>query len=154
MLHVGDGARSGARQTDVERVDAELLHQVQDAQLLLDGRIFDRGRLQAVAQRFVVEQDLARRTEAGVVQRVPVVDEFGMPRHCDYLDVAGGLAGALAGGTGPGLPSASAFFASGFTPVAAVVFSRLSFGGSVSPNTDILPRPATLRPVGSSGLGK
>jgi hypothetical protein len=46
-------ARAG--QPDVGRVDAEVVHQVQQLDLALDGRLADRGRLQPVAQRLVVE---------------------------------------------------------------------------------------------------
>ena len=54
-----DDVRSGAGKADVRRVDAERLHQVEDADLLLDRGALDGGRLQAVAQRLVVELDTA-----------------------------------------------------------------------------------------------
>ena len=56
LLHV----RSRARQADVGVVDADSVHVMNDAELLLDRRIGDRGRLQPVAQRLVVEFDLFR----------------------------------------------------------------------------------------------
>ena len=59
-------------QADVGGVDAEILHQVQQADLLIDGRGLHGGRLQAVAQRLVVQHDAARGHLAGVI---PVVDE-------------------------------------------------------------------------------
>ena len=45
----------GAGQADVGGLDAESVDQVQDAQLLVDRRAADRRRLQAVAQRLVVQ---------------------------------------------------------------------------------------------------
>ena len=50
-----DDVRAGAGQADVGGVDAELVDQVQDLDLLLDGRRPHRRRLQPVAQRLVVE---------------------------------------------------------------------------------------------------
>jgi hypothetical protein len=48
---------------------------VEDAELVLDGRIGDGRRLQAVAQRLVVELDLPRRPRGLLAFDVPVVDE-------------------------------------------------------------------------------
>ncbi len=62
--HRRDDVRSGARQADVGGVDAERLHQVQDADLLVDRRALDRRRLQAVAQRLVVDLHAPRAGEA------------------------------------------------------------------------------------------
>ena len=58
-----DCARAGSRKAQVERVDAERLHQVKDFDLLLNGRIADRGRLQSVAQRFIGQAHRARRMQ-------------------------------------------------------------------------------------------
>ncbi len=44
-LGVRHGARPGARQPDVEHVDADLFHQVEDLDFLFDGRVAHRGRL-------------------------------------------------------------------------------------------------------------
>ena len=61
-LDVGDDVRAGARQADVGRVDPERVHPVEDVDLLVDRRRPHRRRLQAVAQRLVVEhRDRARR---------------------------------------------------------------------------------------------
>ena len=49
-LHILIGSRPGSRKPHVEVVDSELLHQVEDAKLLLDRGIFDRWRLQPIAQ--------------------------------------------------------------------------------------------------------
>ena len=57
--HVGPGAG----QPDVGGVDAERLHQVQDPELLVDRGALDRRRLEAVAQRLVVELDSCRARE-------------------------------------------------------------------------------------------
>src|SRR6266480_7379624 len=73
-------ARTG--QTNIGGVDAECLHQVQQLDLFLDGRLADGGRLQAVAQRLVVEADVA----SGFVQRridfVPIVNQFSNRQDC------------------------------------------------------------------------
>ena len=58
-LDVASHVRPGARQPDVGGVDADTVEQVQDAELLIDGRCAHRGRLQSVAKRLVEEQDLA-----------------------------------------------------------------------------------------------
>src|SRR5215212_9346210 len=52
-------AISRAGEADVGGVDAEFVHQVEQLDLALDGRLADRGRLQPVAQRLVVEADRA-----------------------------------------------------------------------------------------------
>src|SRR5919202_1863491 len=44
-----------AAQADVGRVNPEFVHQVKQLDLALDRRLADRGRLQAVAQRLVVQ---------------------------------------------------------------------------------------------------
>ena len=69
--------RSGAGQTDVGRVDADRIHEMQNAHFLLERWIGHRRRLQTVAQCLVVEFDLS----AAFAQRhlggsVPVVDEI------------------------------------------------------------------------------
>src|SRR5690242_15630472 len=50
-LYVLAGPGAGTGQAQVEHVDAEVLHEVEDADLFGDRRIAHRGRLQAVAQR-------------------------------------------------------------------------------------------------------
>ena len=54
-LDVSSDVRTGAGQADVGGVDAERVHPVQDVDLLVDRGRADRRRLQAVAQRLVVE---------------------------------------------------------------------------------------------------
>src|SRR5271154_6600363 len=54
---VGSGAWARAGETDVDGVDAEAFHQVQDLNFFGDGGIGDGRILQAVAQGFIVEQD-------------------------------------------------------------------------------------------------
>jgi hypothetical protein len=54
-LHIRHGSGSRARQAEVKHVDAQLFHQVEDADLLTDARVLHRRRLQAIAQRLVVE---------------------------------------------------------------------------------------------------
>ena len=71
-LHVTNDVRSGTRQTDVCRVDAEAIDQMQDAQLFVDRRHPDGRRLEAVAQGLVVKQDGPRCRR---LSPVPVVNE-------------------------------------------------------------------------------
>ena len=59
------------------RVDAELVHQVEEADLGLDVGVAHRGRLQAVAQRLVVELDGPVAVRVAVAGGVPVVDQRG-----------------------------------------------------------------------------
>src|SRR5260370_5529836 len=52
-----DGAGASAGKANVQRIDAERFHQMQDFDFFFDAGIVDRGILQAVAEGFVVEQD-------------------------------------------------------------------------------------------------
>ena len=70
-------AGAGTGQTEIERIDTKFLHQVEDHNFFLDRRIAYGGRLQAVAQAFVVEQHRARRLERCRMHLVPIVDELG-----------------------------------------------------------------------------
>ena len=54
-----DRALAGARQADVHRVDAEVVREVDEPQLVVDRRVDHRRRLDAVAQRLVEELDRA-----------------------------------------------------------------------------------------------
>src|SRR5439155_19501079 len=65
--------RSG--QTDVRAVDAELIHQLQEALLHRERRVPHRRALQPVAQRFVVQLDGAVIGFRRAAVAVPVVDE-------------------------------------------------------------------------------
>ena len=77
---IRDGAGARARKTEIDRAHAELIGQVQEAQLVFDVGVANRGPLDAVAERFVVNGD-------GMVQlrrcvdRVPVVDQLRFVRH-------------------------------------------------------------------------
>jgi hypothetical protein len=73
LLHV----RPRAGQTDVGVIDADVVHVMKDADLVVERRITDRRRLKSVAQRLVVEFDLARRLRRLLAGDVPVVDEVG-----------------------------------------------------------------------------
>ena len=64
-LDVAHDVRSGARQADVRRVDADLVEEPKDAQLLVDGRRPNRGRLQSVAQRLVVQHHESAAARSG-----------------------------------------------------------------------------------------
>ena len=75
---VGALPGGGARETEIGGIDAELDHQMEDAQLLFDAGIARRGRLDPVAQGLVVE--LAPRRQRSRLLRVPVVNELGFPR--------------------------------------------------------------------------
>src|SRR5436190_3779514 len=72
--------RAGARKPDVGRVQPQLIHQMEQTDLVLDGGADHRGSLKPVAKRLVVELDGLGRTR-GILGGVPVVDElvFGWP---------------------------------------------------------------------------
>jgi hypothetical protein len=74
-LDVPHDVRPGARKSDVGGIDAQRIDQVQNANLLVDRRRPHRGRLQAVAQRLVIEHDGRRGRRPRRVHGVPVVDE-------------------------------------------------------------------------------
>ena len=57
---VVERALAAAGQADVGLVDAEVLHQVQDAELVVDAGVLDARVLQAVAQRLVEEREALR----------------------------------------------------------------------------------------------
>ena len=76
-LAIRDRARPRAGQTQIERVDAQGFHQMQDLNFLRNRGIAHRRRLQPVAQGLVVEQHLPGRPQLGGIHLVPVVDEFG-----------------------------------------------------------------------------
>jgi hypothetical protein len=73
---VGDDVRSRAGQTDVGGVDAEPVHQVEDADLVRDRRAPDRRRLESVTEGLVVEADPERRLLPALAGLVPIVDEI------------------------------------------------------------------------------
>ncbi len=54
---VGDGARASAGEADIQRVDAEGFHQVQDFDFFFDAGIVDGRILQAVAKSFVIQEN-------------------------------------------------------------------------------------------------
>jgi hypothetical protein len=74
--HVLEGALGASRKADVRLVDAEVFHQVQDLQLVVDARILDRGVLQAVAERLVEQRETLRNDPAFAIDLVPVEDEL------------------------------------------------------------------------------
>jgi hypothetical protein len=82
--------RTGARQADIGVVDADRVHVVEDAQLVLDVRIGDGRRLQAVAQRLVVELDFTARPRRLLAGDVPVVDQVLEVVHRPALQLATG----------------------------------------------------------------
>ncbi len=71
-----NGARSGARQADVEHVDPQGLHQMENLDLLFDRGILHRRRLKSVAQRFVVQQHFTGRHHRPGIDDIPVVDQL------------------------------------------------------------------------------
>ena len=72
---VFDGALARARQADVHRVDAEVVREVDQPELVADRGIDHGRRLDAVAQGLVEELDAAlRRQRRDLLDRVPVVD--------------------------------------------------------------------------------
>jgi hypothetical protein len=97
-LDVFGDAGTGTGKTDVSRIDAERVHVVKDCDSLVDGRRADRWRLQAVAQRLVIEHDL-RWAGGCPVADVPVVDQFVLHARTSHgrRIVVGGQRGVNAG---------------------------------------------------------
>ncbi len=71
-----DGAGTGAGEADVQRIDAERFHEVQDFDFFFDAGVVDGGILQAVAERFVIQQNACARWNQRGGGLVPVVDPF------------------------------------------------------------------------------
>src|SRR6266581_1772515 len=72
-----------AGQAKVQRVDPQVFHQVQNLDLLLDGRVEHGGRLKPVAQRLIIEHGTPLELELRAVKAVPVVDEVVQGCHFD-----------------------------------------------------------------------
>src|SRR6185437_2548477 len=70
------GARTGAGETNVYGVDAEVFHQMQDVNFFFDAGVAHGGILEAVAQGLVVEHDFAAEQNLAALSGVPVVDQF------------------------------------------------------------------------------
>ena len=75
--HGLDCPRARSRQAQIERVDSQRLHQMQDFNFFRNGGIAYRGRLQPIAQALIIEQHGPRRQQARRIILVPVVDEVG-----------------------------------------------------------------------------
>jgi hypothetical protein len=74
-----DRALPGAGQPDVDVVDAQVVGELDEADLVLDGRVDHRGRLDAVAQGLVEEgEPPPRRQRRDLLHGVPVVDQLGL----------------------------------------------------------------------------
>src|SRR5262249_23035635 len=82
-LNVGDGTRTGSRQPKVGSIDLKRVHQVEDAQLVINRRVGDRRRLKAIAKSLVGELNLVRRPLEAVTCAIPVVDQ-GLLHETDY----------------------------------------------------------------------
>ena len=94
-----DGARAGTGQSDVERIDAQRFHQVQDFDFFFDAGIVYARILQAVAKRFIVQQDARAGSDERCCSQVPVVNPFVLPRRVILLHRARSLSN-LTGRTG------------------------------------------------------
>ena len=65
-----------SRKSEVERVDAQRFHQMQDMKFFLDRGIPHGWRLQSVTQSLIVEENPPGGTQRGGILLVPVVDEL------------------------------------------------------------------------------
>jgi hypothetical protein len=65
-----------ARQPDIRRVDLEVVHQVQEFQLSLDGRLADGRRLQPITQGLIIKTDAPTGRGIRRLNLVPIVDQF------------------------------------------------------------------------------
>ena len=70
--HVVERALAAAGQADVRVLDAEIFHQVQDAQLVVDRRVLDARVLQAVAQRLVDQREGLGHEPSLSIELVPI----------------------------------------------------------------------------------
>ena len=69
--------RSGAWQANVRRVDPDLVHEMENADLLFERRIGDRRGLQTVAEGLVVEFDATLRVAMRLlIVDIPVVNQI------------------------------------------------------------------------------
>jgi hypothetical protein len=75
-LGVRKGPWPGAGKSDIDGVDSQGLHQMQDFDLFFDAGVEDRGILQTVAKGFVIHQHACARRNRRRRGHVPVVDPF------------------------------------------------------------------------------
>src|SRR5262249_18014359 len=75
-----DDVRPGPGQSDVDRIDAELVHHVEEGELAVDRGTLDRRRLEAVGEGFVVQLDSPPCGKDGASRAIPVVNELGFRR--------------------------------------------------------------------------
>ena len=87
--HVVEGALAAAGETDVRVLDLEIVHQVQDAQLVVDRRVLDARVLEAVAQRLVDELEALGREPSLSIEFVPIEDKAGALAGAFGLDIHG-----------------------------------------------------------------
>ena len=82
---VPKGPGPGAGKTDINRVDSQGFHQMQDFDLFFDARVNHGGILQTVAKGFVIHQHAGARRNRRRRGGVPIVDPFvlvhGGPRR-------------------------------------------------------------------------
>src|SRR2546429_4500145 len=76
-FHVLHCTLACSRKSEVERVDAQRFHQMQDMKFFLDRGIPHGWRLQSVTQSLIVEENPPGGTQRGGILLVPVVDKFG-----------------------------------------------------------------------------
>src|SRR6266566_85644 len=79
-FHIRHSARARARKAEIDRADTELIGQVHEAQLVFDIGVANRGALDAITERLIVNSDGMVRLRRGV-DRVPVVDQLRFVRH-------------------------------------------------------------------------
>src|SRR5207244_7144358 len=88
-LHMLTRTRPSSRQPQIERIDAQSFHQVQDVNFFFDRRIAHRWRLQPIPQAFIVQENGVRRAQRRRLNLVPIVDEL---RSLHAIRFAGGWA--------------------------------------------------------------
>ena len=125
--HMLDRARSRARQSQIERVDPQRLHQMKNFDFLGDRRIAHRRRLQPIAQALIIQQHRSRGLQSRRMILVPVVDEF---REV-FIEVAKELRSSKVS------ESLSKQLSLRATVLWCWVLGHFSFGGKVRPKTEI-----------------
>jgi hypothetical protein len=71
-----ESPRAAARQTNVGPVDPEVLHEMQEGELLPNGRVFDRRVLETVTKSLIEESRVLGQKTPFTLNLVPIEDEL------------------------------------------------------------------------------
>ena len=74
---IGHRAGASAREADIDRLHAQFGEQAQDLPFGIHGGVGHRGALNAVSERFIMDQDLGNGGIGGQSLDIPIVDDLG-----------------------------------------------------------------------------